>query len=285
MSVVVRPGHLQSLDTPRGRAFRDALVVAGLLFLGYLFLVLAPQVQSFGFDARAYWGYPRDVVYVSGAPVNGVGLFRYAPVWLPLLTIFSQVPYWQFLWLWTALLVATAWWLGSRWPLVAFAFPPVALELYHGNIHLLLAAAIVLGFRYPVAWSFVLLTKVTPGIGLLWFAVRREWRPLAIAVGATAVVVVVSVLATPDPWRAWVDSLVSASPSEGPNHVAVPLALRLVIATVVVTWGARTDRRWTVPVAATLALPTLWYHGLAMLIAVVPVVWPSRSRIGSPGAS
>ena len=48
-----------------------------------------------------------------------------------------------------------------------------------------MAAAIALGFRYPAAWSFLLLTKVTPGIGLVWFAVRREWRPLAIALGFT----------------------------------------------------------------------------------------------------
>ena len=74
-------------------------------------------------------------------------------------------------------------WLGWRSALLVLAFPPVALELYHGNIHLLMAAAIVLGFRYPIGWSFLLLTKVTPGVGLVWFAVRREWRPLIIALG------------------------------------------------------------------------------------------------------
>ncbi len=46
-----------------------------------------------------------------------------------------------------------------------------------------MAAAIALGFRYPATWAFVLLAKVTPGIGLLWFLVRREWRNLAIALG------------------------------------------------------------------------------------------------------
>ena len=34
-------------------------------------------------------------------------------------------------------------------------------------------------------------------------------------------------------------------------------------------WGARTDRRWTVPVAGMLALPALWYGGLSMLLAVI----------------
>jgi hypothetical protein len=38
---------------------------------------------------------------------------------------------------------------------------------------------------------------------------------------------------------------------------------------VLVAWGARTDRRWTVVIAATISLPTLWIHGLAMLAGVI----------------
>ena len=37
-----------------------------------------------------------------------------------------------------------------------------------------------------------------------------------------------------------------------------------------VVWGARTDRRWTVVVAATLALPVIWIAGLATLVGVIP---------------
>ena len=54
-----------------------------------------------------------------------------------------------------------------------------------GNINLLIVGAVLIGFRYPWAWAFIILTKVTPGIGLLWFLTRREWRHLAIALGAT----------------------------------------------------------------------------------------------------
>ena len=56
--------------------------------------------------------------------------------------------------------------------------PGVIEDLVRGNIHVLLAVTILAGFRYPGAWSFVVLTKVTPGIGLLWFAIRREWGAL-----------------------------------------------------------------------------------------------------------
>jgi hypothetical protein len=43
-----------------------------------------------------------------------------------------------------------------------------------------------------------------------------------------------------------------------------------------VVWGARTNRRWTVPVAGMLALPALWYGGLAMLLAAIALQGPAK---------
>ena len=54
--------------------------------------------------------------------------------------------------------------------------------------------------------------------------------------------------------------------------------VRLPIAVAVVVWGARTDRRWTVPVACMLALPALWYGGLTMLLAVIILRQPDLGR-------
>ena len=166
------------------RAVRDGLALAGLLFAGYLFLVVAPKAGTFGFDAYAYWSV--DLADPYAVPAGTFGAFTYSPVIARLFAPFGQLPWPTFLWLWTASWSRRSIWLGWRSALIVLAFPPVALELYHGNVHLLMAAAIALGFRYPAAWSFILLTKVTPGIGLVWFAVRREWRPLAIALGVTA---------------------------------------------------------------------------------------------------
>jgi hypothetical protein len=155
---------------------------------------------------------------------------------------------------------------------------PVFAEVTVGNIHLLLGAAILLGFRYPAAWAFVLLTKVTPGVGLLWFAVRREWRSLAIALGLTAAIAAASFVLAPGLWFRWAEVLTAAAGAEEwPFTIQVPLALRLAAAAALVAWGAWTDRRWTVPVAATLALPVLWVNGLAMLVAVLPLV---ADRVG-----
>lgn len=253
------------------RAVADGAIVAGLILAAFLFVIVAPAVGTFGFDAYAYWQV--DIADPYGATAGGLGAFTYTPAIARLFDPFGSIGWIDFLWLWAAGQVATLVCLGrARWrtTLALLAFPPVALELYHGNVHLLMAAAIVLGFRYPAAWWFVLLTKVTPGVGLLWFAVRREWRSLAIAVGGAAVLVAASLVVDPGAWRGWLDS-VSATAGGSPLNqfaVPIPLPIRLALAAAVVTWGARTDRRWTVPVAATLGLPVLWPSGFALLAAL-----------------
>src|SRR6185369_17822292 len=126
-------------------------------------------------------------------------------------------------------------------------------------VNLLIAAAIALGFRYPATWAWVLLTKVTPGVGLVWFVVRREWRSLAIALGVTAGLVAVSLAIDFPLWREWLERDLLASLRQPPDQpqIAIPLLVRLPLAVAIVAWGAATDRRWTVPLAATLALPVM----------------------------
>ena len=48
--------------------------------------------------------------------------------------------------------------------------------------------------------------------------------------------------------------------------------MRFPIAVVLVVWGARTNHRWTVPVSAMLALPALWYGGLSIMLATLPLL-------------
>jgi hypothetical protein len=272
---------------PAARALRDGLIVAGLLFAGYLFLVVAPAMRTFGFDALAYWVNPITDPY--RLTTGGLGAFLYSPAAARLFAPAALLSWPAFLWIWTALLLGTALWLGGRRWLWVLAFPPVALELYHGNIHLLIAAAIALGFRYPAAWSFVLLTKVTPGIGLLWFVVRREWRSLAIVALVTGVLVVASVIVDPQLWRQWIDRELVHSLQEGPDqpYIPIPLLVRLPAAALLVIWGARTDRKWTVPVAAAISMPVLWFTAFATMAAIGAVDRPALqpARRTSPKAT
>jgi len=143
----------------------------------------------------------------------------------------------------------------------------------------------VVSFRWPAAWALILLTKVTPGIGLLWFAVRREWRNLAIALGATAAVIAISAAIMPTAWADWVRVLMHIAGRDGTwAAVPIPFLVRLPFAIAIVIWGARTDRRWTVPVACMLALPALWYGGLTMLLATIILKEPQPKVRTSPAA-
>ena len=232
-----------------------------------------------GQDARCYWQASLADPYLH-SDWNDPIAYVYSPAFLQLVSPLTALPWQAFMAVWTALLlVAVRFLTGPRLLAAGLLFPFAAMEVAGGNVSLLLAAAIVLGFRWPAAWSIVLLTKITPGIGLLWFAVRREWRALAIALGTTAVIALASFVILPDQWRDWVDVVlrnVAAGKSGTWASVPVPLWIRLPFAVALVVWGARTDRRWTVPVASMLALPALWYGGLSMLLAVIPLLGHDR---------
>lgn len=266
----------------RRRLLAHALVVIGLVFAGYLFLVAAPLKGSLAVDAAAYWRVNLADPYRGELGIDVGYFFAYSPPIAALFALMGALPWLPFVVLWYGILLGAVVWLGRSSALAVLAFPPVAIDLYHGNIHLLLAAAIVLGMRYPAAWSFVLLTKVTPGIGLLWFAARREWRSLAIALGATTLVVVVSAVFLPTQWLSWLEMLRdNAGPLPPWPALPIPLWLRLPVAALIVLWGARRNARWSVPLAAALAIPALWPGGFAILAAC----WPLRSSQRVPAAT
>jgi len=232
-----------------------------------------------GFDTYAYWLTGHGPLYAVG---SGLGAFQYTPAALFFLWPVSLLPWPLAFPVWLAISTAAFVALGGRWSLALLLFVPIPMELYEGNVHLLLALAIVVGFRCPAAWAFVLVTKITPGVGLLWFVVRREWRSLAIALVVTALLLGASLL-IPGAWAAWWAHTTDNPQGMTPNQISVPLWLRLPVAVAVVVWGARTDRRWTVIVAATMALPSLWFYGLSMLVGLVPLA-TQRSKPGGHGA-
>ena len=256
------------------RARISSVPVGGLLVAAVVWLaivVLAPPGNGqwrTGQDALSYWG-PRLAAPYAQADWTTVGAYVYSPAFLQLVSPLQHLPWIAFMGLWTAvLMLAVRFLTGPR--LFAIGVLLATVELVGGNISLLLAVAIVIGFRWPAAWALVLLTKVTPGIGLLWFAVRGEWRNLAIALGATVAVMAVSWTMMPWAWSEWVSVLTNVAGRNGTwAAVPIPLLIRLPFAVAIVVWGARTDRRWAVPVAAMLALPALWYGGLTMLLAVI----------------
>jgi len=266
---------------PRGRwtpdPLRDGFVVAGVV---YVVLILLGVVGG-GPDGIAYWTNRLPDPYVDAAYGNEAG-FYYAPAIAQVLAPLTLLSWPAFHALLVVANLGALYWMLGRWAVVALAFPPVLIELYSANVNLLIAAAIVAGFRYPGTWALPLLTKVAPGIGLLWFAARRDWRRLGIALATTGLIVAVSFALAPDLWFEWVAILTGNAGMALPTlALPVPLVLRLPVALAVILWGALTDRRWTVPVAVTLAMPILWPAQLSILLAAIPLRAPGvLDRLG-----
>ena len=86
------------------------------------------------------------------------------------------LPFEVFVAIWRAILLGILVYLAGPFTIFVLFTVPVASEINAGNIQLMLALAVVLGFRWQATWAFVVLTKLTPGIGALWFALRRQWR-------------------------------------------------------------------------------------------------------------
>ncbi len=244
-------------------------LVLGLLGASVVFLNIR-NAGGPGLDLSAYLN--ASVANPYRLDVGSRDAFVYAPPFLQAMYPFQQVPVDLARTAWLVLNLTALMILAGPWTLVTLVAMPVVVELAVGNIHLLLALAMVVGLRYPQTWAFVLLTKPTAGVALLWFAVRREWRSLAVALGTTAAIGGVSFLIAPALWFAWAQLMVgSASHIPGDALIRVPLPVRLAVAAVVVVVGARRNRKWVVPVAGLIALPVIWVGSLALLVATIPL--------------
>lgn len=252
----------------RRRVLDRALRIAFVIVL-VVFTIARPVPAG---DAHAYWAV--DLANPYSRPVATTDAFTYPPPAALFFAVLGQLPFEVFQAGWTLLIGFALLWLTGPWALAFLVIPVVASDLYLGNIHVLLAAAIVGSLRRPALWAVPLLTKPTVGIGLLWFVARGEWRRLAIAVGVTGALAALAHLLAPNLWPLWIDYVLATgvSPDIGSAYwVPLPLLVRLPAAALLVVWGARTNRPWTLPTAAMLGLPVLWLVGLAMLAGAFAV--------------
>jgi hypothetical protein len=240
-----------------------------------------------GQDARSYYALNLSDLYTGRTNWNTIAAYPYSPAFAQLVYPLNLLPWPVFVAAWTAILILAVYYLtGPELFLPGLAVG--AMEIAGGNVSLLLTVAIVAGFSRPWTWAFVLLTKITPGVALLWFPLRREWRQLLVALGATAAVVVVSFVVLPEQWRAWIELLASNTGKGGTwAAVPIPLVVRGPIGVLLIIWGAPRNQRWVVPVGAMLALPALWYGSLSMLLGVIPLTTPAErarawARVSGP---
>ena len=175
-------------DQPRSwpaRAWSVGLRVSIGLAILWFVLALLNVVWS-GADTLTYYQVNLDHPYQGAAPGIG-GAYLYSPAFAQAIALIRTVVPWAFFTgAWQAALLAGMVWMAG--PFGILLTPWVIDELVQGNIQILIGVAVVVGIRRPAAWAFVLLTKVTPAVGLVYFIGRRDWRSLGVALGATALV-------------------------------------------------------------------------------------------------
>jgi len=223
-----------------------------------------------GLDAHAYWSTAHRA-NLYGPPPGSVDAYLYSPVFSTVIRPIAILPWHAFLGLWMAAETAAFVWLlkplGVRWGVPAFFL--CLIEVSVGNVYSFFAVVAVLGLRRPVAWALPLLTKMTPGLGPVWFAVRREWRSLAISLAVTVAIAAVSVGLTPHQWAQWLHFLAT---NAGENQWYLPV--RVIAAVALTVAGAVKGKPWVLAPAMLLANPVIVnaWMGLTVL-AAVPRLW------------
>ena len=136
----------------------------------------------------------------------------------------------------------------------------VLRDLTEGNVSVLITLGFALGWRYldrpvgSVALALATSVRATTGVFLLWFAVRRRWRPLVwmLATGVVLIVLTLPFVGV-DGYRDYFTLLANVSdPGDlGQNRHLTRLALEL---------GLGADRLW-------LVLVPTWILTVAAIIA------------------
>ncbi len=246
-----------------------------------ILVIVVDRHVVLGYDSHAYWAAWQHGVYSAGPGQRDA--FLYSPAFAHAILPLALLPWGAFLVLWTAgsaaifawLLKPLGWWLGTA------AFVLCLPAILMGNITALLALVLVIGFRHPSAWAFPLLAKVTPAVGIVWFAARKEWRPALVALGAAAGIAAVSLAISPGLWQTWVHLLIHPASFDDPHRMStgsqLPLLPRLAAAVALTIFAARTDRRTLLPVAAAFATPVFWAPMSLTVLAARPRLRAPRS--------
>lgn len=220
-----------------------------------------------GLDSHAYWltGHRTDLY---GPPPGSPDAYLYSPAFADLIRPLTWPSWSVFKNVWMLVEAAGFAWLlaplGLRWGGPAFLLCTVEISV--GNIYPFMAAALVLGLRYPAVWAFPLLTKLTPCLGPIWFAARQEWRAVAISAAASAGVILASLAFGTREWSEWLHFVTSHS-----SESQALLPARVAVAVLLTVIAARTDRRWLLAPAMLAANPMV-HHALMSLtlLAAVP---------------
>lgn len=239
--------------------------------------ILGALLFGFGSDSHAYYSAWNGELY-DELP-GELDAYLYSPAFAQVIWPLTLIPWPVFATtVGVAAALALVWLLQPvatryRVPLLVMCLP----EVVTGNIFWLLALVTVLGFRRPVLWVIPAVTKILPTLGVVWFLARGEWRKVFVASGTIVCVCAVSYAIEPHLWFEWIRFLFSSSAEDDLSNspIAPPLWIRVPAAVILVSYAARRNHPYWLPVAMLMATPMIG-HGSFALLAAIPRLLPGE---------
>ncbi len=211
--------------------------------------------------------------------------FVYPPLTAPLFAALAALPRPLADALWVggsvAAVVAAFWLLGvrGRWPLLLMAWPAPAVGIVVGNVASFAFLLYALGYRFGPAIVLSGVFKIQSAIPALWLVRERRWRSIVVGVAAVAALTVVALpFMGPHAWVDWVRGLRYFQQSfarfpgiQGDSltrwYGPVVAAVASVIAIGYALLRGGRNGLARLGLASVVASPTLYFHGLSVLLA------------------
>jgi Glycosyltransferase family 87 len=245
-------------------------------------------------DDLAYWiaghrlvtGQP---IYVPADIAFEPFAYHYPPPLAQVLApVTGVVPALAYAVIYRGLLLLALWELAGRTMLkmlALIAFIPMTVAVRSENLEIFMAIGIVLGLqRWPWLFTVGALTKVSPGLGIVYLALQRRWRDVAVSVLVGVTITGASLVLAPDLWRAWLDAISGRADMVGNSLVPVPYSVRAIAGFVLAIMAGVLGRRpgeLLLVVAITIANPGLSLQGFAVLAAAIPIWFAGPDGIAS----
>lgn len=253
---------------------------AGGVAFTLVLLVVGWRSGQFGLgassDVAVYHAAGR--AFLAGDPIwvitdDHTTTFQYGPPWVLLLAVLSPLPVAALHLVSILAGICSLRIVGGSWIAAGILcwFPLVAFELAGGNINLIVAAGIVAAVRGdPRLAILTALAKVGP-----FFAIRPRDGRAAILTLAVLVLVTVPWLWL---WPAWISHLFAAFGQTFGPQVPIPFLVRLTVGLALIA----TLRPTLVALGTVLAMPSLYWGALVLLVAPAAVWWRGRSTTSGP---
>lgn len=221
-----------------------------------------------GGDALVYYGVSAHPTYDASSLLTFS--YQYPPIFAQAVQPLHLLPWPAFLGLLLIGELAALSWLvtpAGAVVLLLIQFPDLRVELLHGNVNLLVAAGIVVAVRHAGWWAPLTLTKVTPGLGLLWPLSRGEWRSALRVGGVMLSLAAISFALAPASWMDYAHYVLRGSGTAA--NLTDSLWPRLLLGAALVIVAARLSLPFFVPLALALASP-IWPSLSLLYVLAVP---------------